>query len=168
MAVPRLSKAMFDEWESKQTFLRQANRMVTRESLRALREMLEGSEERKTAALELCKSAGIVTELLEEKNEMSETPLIREVTQYIFRSLFGKEIFLSPKSANVQAADGNPKNLLLLLEAGADVNAKQDHKIGFTAMNQAAYFGHAPCLRHLLRFKADVNIVDASGGGSKR
>ena len=164
MAVPRLSKAMFDEWESKQTFLRQANRMVTRESLRALREMLEGSEERKTAALELCKSAGIVTELLEEKNEMSETPLIREVTQYIFRSLFGKEIFLSPKSANVQAADGNPKNLLLLLEAGADVNAKQDHKIGFTAMNQAAYFGHAPCLRHLLRFKADVNIVDAYGG----
>jgi hypothetical protein len=79
MAVPKLSKAMFDEWESKQTFLRQANRMVTRESLRALREMPEGSEERKTAALELGKSAGIVTELLEERNEMSETPLIREV-----------------------------------------------------------------------------------------
>jgi hypothetical protein len=79
MAVPKLSKAMFDEWESKQTFLRQANRMVSRECLRALREMPEGSEERKIAALELCKSAGIVTELLEERNEMSETPLVREV-----------------------------------------------------------------------------------------
>ena len=74
-----------------------------------------------------------------------------------------KEIYLV-KSAFVQAADGNAKNLLILLEAGADVTAKQDHKIGFTAMNQAAYFGHAPCLRHLLLFKADVNIVDAYGG----
>ena len=31
-------------------------------------------------------------------------------------------------------------------------------------MNQAAYFGHAPCLRHLLAFKADVNILDSYGG----
>jgi hypothetical protein len=79
MAVPKLSMAMFEEWELKQNFLRQANRMVTRESLRALREKPEGGEERRSAALELCKSAGIVTELLEERNEMSETPLIREV-----------------------------------------------------------------------------------------
>jgi hypothetical protein len=64
----------------------------------------------------------------------------------------------------VQAADGNDRTLLLLLEAGADVTAKQDHKIGFSAMNQAAYFGHARCLRHLLAFKADVNILDAYGG----
>ena len=79
MAVPKLSIAMFKEWELKQNFLRQANRMVIRESLRALREKPEGSEERRSTALELCKSAGIVTELLEERNEMSETPLIREV-----------------------------------------------------------------------------------------
>ncbi len=82
---------MFDEWESKQTFLRQANRMVTRESLRALREMPEGSEERKNAALELCKSAGIVTELLEERNEMSETPLIREVRSCFFLCIWSIE-----------------------------------------------------------------------------
>ena len=82
MAVPKLSLAMFDEWEMKQNFLRQANRMFNRESLRALREKPEGSEERKAAALELCKSAGIVTELLEERNEMSETPLIREVRKF--------------------------------------------------------------------------------------
>ena len=80
MAVPKLSKSMFDEWESKQTFLRQANRMVTRERLRALRQLPQGCEERKSAALEMCKSAGIVTEILEERNEMSETPLIREVS----------------------------------------------------------------------------------------
>jgi hypothetical protein len=83
MAVPKLSMAMFEEWESKQNFLRQANRMVIRERLRALREKPEGSEERRNAALDLCKSAGIVTEQLEERNEMSETPLIREVV-FIF------------------------------------------------------------------------------------
>uniref|UniRef100_A0A7S0N7J7 Uncharacterized protein n=1 Tax=Cryptomonas curvata TaxID=233186 RepID=A0A7S0N7J7_9CRYP len=140
MAVPKLSMAMFEEWKSNQWFLRQANRMATRESWRALYEKREGSDERRAAALELCKSAGIVTELLEERNEMSETPLIRE------------------------AADGNARNLCLLLEAGADVHAKQEHQIGFAAINQAAYFGHAACLRHLLDFMANVNIEDGFGG----
>jgi ankyrin repeat protein len=56
---------------------------------------------------------GSVMENLEERNEMSETPLIRE------------------------AADGNARNVLLLLEAGADVNSQQMNNIGFTAMNQA-------------------------------
>ena len=31
-------------------------------------------------------------------------------------------------------------------------------------MNQAAYFGHSTCLRHLLDFKADVDVIDAYGG----
>ncbi len=66
MAVPKLSLSMFEEWENKQTFLRQANRMVNRESLMALRERPEGSEQRRCAALELCKSSGVVTEILEE------------------------------------------------------------------------------------------------------
>ena len=44
------------------------------------------------------------------------------------------------------------------------MTAKQEHQIGFTAMNQAAYFGHAQCLRHLHAFKADVNILDSYGG----
>jgi ankyrin repeat protein len=52
-------------------------------------------------------------EHLEERNEMSETPLIRE------------------------AADGNSKNVLLLLEAGAEVDAQQINNIGFTALHQA-------------------------------
>jgi ankyrin repeat protein len=56
---------------------------------------------------------GSVMENLEERNEMSETPLIRE------------------------AADGNARNVLLLLEAGADVNSQQMNNIGFTALNQA-------------------------------
>ena len=63
-----------------------------------------------------------------------------------------------------ECADGHAKNVLLLLEAGADVEAQQDNSIGFTAMNQAAYFGHSPCLQHLLDFKADVNVLDAYGG----
>jgi hypothetical protein len=50
---------------------------------------------------------------LEERNEMFETPLIRE------------------------SADGNSKNVLLLLEAGADVEAQQDNSIGFTSLHQA-------------------------------
>ena len=44
---------------------------------------------------------------------MSETPLIRE------------------------AADGNTRNVHLLLEAGASIEAKQENMIGFTALNQA-------------------------------
>ena len=63
-----------------------------------------------------------------------------------------------------ESADGHAKNVLLLLEAGADVEAAQENEIGFTAMNQAAYFGHSACLRHLLEFRADVNVVDAYGG----
>jgi ankyrin repeat protein len=58
-------------------------------------------------------AVGTVMEDLEERNEMFETPLIRE------------------------AADGNSKNVLLLLEAGADVDAQQDNSIGFTALHQA-------------------------------
>ena len=48
-----------------------------------------------------------------QRNEMSETPLIRE------------------------AADGNKLNVWLLLEAGADIEAQQEHKIGFTALTSA-------------------------------
>ena len=80
---------------------------------RALRSAGDDSDQWKIAAFELCKKNGIVAEQLEERNEMSETPLIRE------------------------AADGNAKNVLLLLEAGADVDAQQMNKIGFTALNQA-------------------------------
>ena len=80
---------------------------------RAIRESPAWSEERKKKALEACKAVGAVMEHLEERNEMSETPLIRE------------------------AADGNAKNVLLLLEAGADVDAQQMNNIGFSALNQA-------------------------------
>jgi ankyrin repeat protein len=73
-------------------------------------------------ALEACKAVGAVMEHLEERNEMSETPLIRE------------------------AADGNAKNVLLLLEAGADVDSQQMNNIGFTALNQAGrLLHHLPC-----------------------
>ena len=34
MAVPRLTKSMYQEWKGKQSFLRQANRMVLRERFR--------------------------------------------------------------------------------------------------------------------------------------
>jgi hypothetical protein len=51
-----------------------------------------------------------------------------------------------------------------LLEAGADIMAKQDNQMGFSAINQAAYFGHATCLRYLLAFKADANYLDGYGG----
>jgi ankyrin repeat protein len=50
---------------------------------------------------------------LEERNEMSETPLIRE------------------------AADGHLRNVQLLLEAGADVEAQQQNAMGFNAINMA-------------------------------
>ena len=80
---------------------------------RSIREAPQWSTERKLIALEACKAVGSVMENLEERNEMSETPLIRE------------------------AADGNAKNVLLLLEAGADVDAQQMNNIGFTALNQA-------------------------------
>jgi ankyrin repeat protein len=71
---------------------------------------------------------------------MTETPLIRE------------------------AADGDARAVLWLLEAGADVHARMDNEMGFTAINQAAYFGNASCITHLLYHKADPCVVDRSGG----
>ncbi len=107
---------------------------------RALRTIGNDQDHRKIAAFELCKKNGIVAEQLEERNEMSETPLIRE------------------------AADGDARAVLWLLEAGADVHARMDNEMGFTAVNQAAYFGNAPCLTHLLEYKADPCVLDRSGG----
>jgi ankyrin repeat protein len=71
---------------------------------------------------------------------MAETPLIRE------------------------AADGDARAVLWLLEAGADVHARMDNEMGFTAINQAAYFGNASCIKQLLEYKADPCVVDRSGG----
>ena len=71
---------------------------------------------------------------------MTETPLIRE------------------------AADGDARAVLWLLEAGADVHARMDNEMGFTAINQAAYFGNASSIRQLLEYKADPGVVDRSGG----
>jgi hypothetical protein len=161
MAVPKLSLVMYGEWKTKQKFLRQANRMVTKDrsrlspglirfctssppSTELLRRVLRtagnDSDQRKIAAFELCKANGIVAEQLEERNEMAETPLIRE------------------------AADGDARAVLWLLEAGADVHARMDNEMGFTAINQAAYFGNASCIRELLEYKADPGVVDRSGG----
>jgi ankyrin repeat protein len=70
---------------------------------------------------------------MEEVNEMMETPLIQE------------------------AADGDPRHVEWLIEAGADVNAKmKDSEIGFTALHGAAYFGNSRCLEVLLKHGADA------------
>ncbi len=60
-----------------------------------------------------CKALGLVIDNLEERNEMSETPLIRE------------------------AATGYPRYVRLLLEAGAEVEEKQQNEMGFNALNMA-------------------------------
>jgi hypothetical protein len=140
MAVPLLTPTMFEEWSNKLGSLRQARRMVKKEALQALRELKEGSAEKQKRAFEICKESGIVVDYLEELNEMQETPLIRE------------------------AADGGIRSVRLLLEAGADVHAKQQNPIAFGAINQAAYFGHHECIQVLLEFKADVNALDGHGG----
>jgi len=78
---------------------------------------------------------------MEEVNEMMETPLIQE------------------------AADGDPRHVEWLIEAGADVNAKmKDSGIGFTALHGAAYFGNSRCLEVLLQHDAKVEELDAKGG----
>jgi ankyrin repeat protein len=107
---------------------------------RAIRIFGNDQDQRKIAAFELCKKNGIVAEQLEERNEMSETPLIRE------------------------AADGDARAVHWLLEAGADVHARMENRMGFTAVNQAAYFGNASCLTYLLDYKADPCVLDRSGG----
>ena len=139
-AVPLLNELDFQEWIGKNKKIRQASRMVQKEQNNALDALKPGSGARQKLALELCHKAGLVVEYLEERNEMSETPLIRE------------------------AADGRARNVLLLLEAGADIDAKQENELAFTAMNQAAYFGHASCINYLLQFRADVNVTDGHGG----
>jgi len=139
-AVPLLNEPDFEEWINKNRKVRQASRMVQKEQNNALDALKPGSGARQKLALELCHKAGLVVEYLEERNEMSETPLIRE------------------------AADGRERNVLLLLEAGADMDAKQENELAFTAMNQAAYFGNASCINYLLQFRADVNVTDGHGG----
>ena len=139
-AVPLLNEPDFEEWINKNGKIRQASRMVQKEQNNALDALKPGSGARQKLALELCHKAGLVVEYLEERNEMSETPLIRE------------------------AADGRARNVLLLLEAGADMDAKQENELAFTAMNQAAYFGNASCINYLLQFRADVNVTDGHGG----
>lgn len=140
MAVPFLSRIMYNEWKHKQTHLRQANRMVTKDRSRQLRVAFSDGGQRKIAALELCKRNGIVAEQLDERNEMDETPLIRE------------------------AADGHADHVEWLLEAGADVHAKMGNKIGFTALHQAAYFGNAKCIKQLLISKGNPCVLDAYDG----
>jgi ankyrin repeat protein len=148
-AVPFLTMTMYQEWRNKQSFLRQADRMASflrqadrmanRDRTRRVQNE-ENQSKRKQVALDICKAVGLVMEKLEERNEMSETPLIRE------------------------AADGNTRNVHLLLEAGASIEAKQENVIGFTALNQAAYLGHKPVVKLLLRFGAQVDCIDAYGG----
>ena len=91
-------KRVCSEWSNKQNFLRQASRMCQRDQNRQLNAFKLG-EARQQHALNLCKKFGMVVDYLEERNEMSETPLIRE------------------------AADGRAHQVLLLLEAGADRDA---------------------------------------------
>ncbi len=139
-AVPLLNELDFQEWIGKNKKVRQASRMVQKEQNNELDELKPRSVARQNLALALCRKAGLVVEHLEERNEMSETPLIRE------------------------AADGRARNVLLLLEAGADIDAKQENELAFTAMNQAAYFGNTSCINYLLQFRADVNVTDGHGG----
>jgi NADH dehydrogenase/NADH:ubiquinone oxidoreductase subunit G len=91
-AVPLLNEPDFEEWINKNGKVRQASRMVQKEQNNALDALKPGSGARQKLALELCRKAGLVVEYLEERNEMSETPLIRE------------------------AGDGRARNVLLLLE----------------------------------------------------
>jgi hypothetical protein len=51
-AVPRLSMEMYREWNSKQCFLRQADRMACRERQRKINSHDHLSRDRKAAALE--------------------------------------------------------------------------------------------------------------------
>ena len=97
------------------------------------------NDERKTAAFLLCKKNGIVAEHLEERNEMSETPLIRE------------------------AAEGDERSIVWLLEAGSDHDARMDDELGYTAIHQAAYFGNSRCITQLIKYKADPCVLDRSG-----
>jgi hypothetical protein len=91
-AVPLLNELDFQEWIGKNKKVRQASRMVQKEQNNELDELKPGSVARQNLALALCRKAGLVVEHLEERNEMSETPLIRE------------------------AGDGRARNVLLLLE----------------------------------------------------
>jgi len=59
-AVPRLTMAMYNEWKDKQSFLRQADRMVGRDRQRSIRDQKRNSDERKRVALETCKTVGLV------------------------------------------------------------------------------------------------------------
>jgi hypothetical protein len=91
---------MYNEWKDKQKKLHQAQRMVFKERKKAL-QFGVSDDTKQAAALDLCKVHGIVAEQLEERNEMSETPLIKESAK---GNVFAVELLLAV-GANVHATN---------------------------------------------------------------
>ena len=75
-------------------------------------------------------------------------------THHTARTQFGRT------PAHWAAMKGNEACLHLLLEAGADMNAKERGPLGFTPAHVAAENGQEACLRLLLENGADINAKD--------
>ena len=124
-------------------FLREAFREEVQKLEQEVESAEAGSEERKAAALELCRKRGLVgMGGLEALNELGETPLIQA------------------------AADGELLAVSLLLKAGANPLATNRRQQGPLVDSVAG--GYLECVRELLRCKADVNARDEFGSAPLR
>ncbi len=100
----------------------------------------DAGEETTQASYELCKMKNLITVSIDELNDLDEPVIIQ---------------------ASAEGADGG--TLQLLVDAGADVNAKD--KLGWTAVMKASFAGHTMTLDALSKFKnpsADVNAKNCS------
>ena len=119
--------------------------MPLRTAHRTLIGFLEGGiadagEETTQASYELCKMKNLITVSIDELNDLEEPVIIQ---------------------ASAEGADLG--TLQLLVDAGADVNAKD--KLGWTAVMKASFAGHTKTLDALSKFKnptADVNAKNCS------
>lgn len=91
-----------------------------------------------------------------------ENSMLREITSELVRSVKG-ESSLSDNDIDLMTAAfwAKPEDLKLILECGANINARTEH--GYTPLMFASVYNYAPAVKFLIEHGAEINCENASG-----